>query len=293
MKAFESYHPIILFFYFFSMIFVTMFTTNPILLVISFVGSILFCWMLIGTNEMLKSLGYSLIMMLIMAITNPLFVHRGETILFFMNGNPITLEAILYGLNISLMIIAVFYWFKCYNLVMTSDKVIYLFGRMIPKLSLLISMVINYVPKFKRRYHEIDDAQKALGFYSQESYIDKIKSKFRILSILVTWSLENSVEMADSMRSRGYGLKGRSSYSIFKWTVRDTLMMCITLLLSIAVFTILGMGYGTFEFYPVVSQFDVSAAALVLYIALFLFAFVAFISEIKENLLWRYLSLKI
>ena len=132
-----------------------------------------------------------------------------------------------------------------------------------------------------------------MGMYAEDSFFDKFKSKIRILSILITWRLENSVELADSMRSRGYGLKGRSSFSIFKWTARDTIIMSVILILSITVFTVLGMGYGEFGFYPGVSNIDVSAGALVLYVALFLFAFIATISEIKENLLWRYLSSKI
>ena len=35
----------------------------------------------------------------------------------------------------------------------------------------------------------------------------------RELSILFTWSLEGAVDTGDSMRARGYGLPGRSSYT--------------------------------------------------------------------------------
>ncbi len=37
-------------------------------------------------------------------------------------------------------------WFSCYNKVMTSDKFIYLFGRLIPALSLILSMALRFVP---------------------------------------------------------------------------------------------------------------------------------------------------
>lgn len=293
MKSFQGYHPIILFLYFLGVIFITMFTMNPILLGLSFVSSLVFCGMLIGIKKLLKSLAYSLPMMIIIALTNPLFVHKGETILFFLNDNPVTLEAIIYGVIVSIMIMSVFYWFKCYNEVMTSDKFIYLFGRVIPKLSLLLSMVLSFIPKFKRHFKEVDEAQKALGIYASKSYLDKIKSKFRVLGILISWSLENSVETADSMRARGYGLRGRSSYSIFKWTTRDSVMAVLVGGLTALVCALMFTGFSDFLFYPAFSSFDWSIPALCLYIGLFFLTFISTIVEIKENALWRYLKSKI
>jgi energy-coupling factor transport system permease protein len=46
------------------------------------------------------------------------------------------------------MLAAVISWFSCYNAVMTSDKFVYLFGRVIPALSLILSMTLRFVPKF-------------------------------------------------------------------------------------------------------------------------------------------------
>ena len=293
MKAFEWYHPIILFVYFIAMIFITMFTQHPVLLGISFVCAVSFCGMLTGLKKLLKSLAYSIPVLLVIAVTNPLFSHNGETVLFFLNDNPVTLEAILYGLDIAVMIMAVFYWFKCYHAVMTSDKFIYLFGRVIPKLSLLLSMVLNFIPKFKRQYKEIDQSQKALGIYGAKGYIDKIRSRIRVLSILVTWSLENSVETADSMRARGYGLKGRTSYSIFKWTVRDTVMAALVFALTAMICFLMSLGYAEYWFYPTFKAFDRSALAILLYVGLFVLMMLSTASEIKENIAWRYLRSKI
>ncbi len=293
MKAFEWYHPIILFVYFIAMIFITMFTQHPVLLGISFVCAVSFCGMLTGLKKLLKSLAYSIPVLLVIAVTNPLFSHNGETVLFFLNDNPVTLEAILYGLDIAVMIMAVFYWFKCYHAVMTSDKFIYLFGRVIPKLSLLLSMVLNFIPKFKRQYKEIDQSQKALGIYGAKGYIDKIRSRIRVLSILVTWSLENSVETADSMRARGYGLKGRTSYSIFKWTVRDTVMAALVFAFTAMICFLMSLGYAEYWFYPTFKAFDRSVLAFLLYVGLFVLMMLSTATEIKENIAWRYLRSKI
>lgn len=293
MKAFEGYHPIVLFAYFMAMIFITMFTAHPILLGISFVCGVMFCGMLIGMRKLLSSLAYSIPVLLMIAVMNPLFSHNGETVLFFLNDNPVTLEAILYGADIAVMILAVFYWFKCYHAVMTSDKFIYLFGRVIPKVSLLLSMVLGFIPKLKRHFKEIDLAQKALGIYTSESYVDKLRSKMRVLSILVTWSLENSVETADSMRARGYGLKGRTSYSVFCWTVRDTVMIGLIFTLTALVCFLMSAGYGDYLFYPTLTVFDWSVPAILLYVGLFAVMAISTVTEIKENITWRYLRSRI
>ncbi|MDE6210851.1 MAG: energy-coupling factor transporter transmembrane protein EcfT [Clostridia bacterium] len=292
-KAFASYHPIILFVYFTVTIFITMFTMHPVLLGISFVGSIVFCGTLIGVKELFKSLAYSVPILIIIALTNPLFSHNGETILFFLNDNPVTAESICYGVAIAVMIISMYYWFKCYHAVMTSDKFVFLFGRFLPKLALLLSMTLGFVPKLKKRYREINEAQKAMGIYTSKSYVDRIRSKVRVMSILLTWSLENSVDTADSMSARGYGLKGRSSYAIYRWHRQDTVMACIAFALSAGVIWLMFSGYGDYNFYPTLAKIDVSVLAFTLYAGLFILMFLSTVIEIKENLLWRYLRSKI
>ena len=69
--------------------------------------------------------------------------------MYLKNGNPLTLESILYGLAAGIMLVSVLNWFSCYQVVMTSDKFIYLFGKVIPAMSLIFSMVLRFVPKFK------------------------------------------------------------------------------------------------------------------------------------------------
>lgn len=42
---------------------------------------------------------------------------------------------------------------------------------------------------------------------------------------MVTWSFENAIETADSMRGRGYGMPGRTAFSIYKMEERDVYML--------------------------------------------------------------------
>ena len=54
-------------------------------------------------------------------------------------------------------------WFSSYNEIMTSDKFVYLFGRVIPALSLVLSMTLRFVPKFKAQMQTVMEAQRCGG----------------------------------------------------------------------------------------------------------------------------------
>ena len=166
---------------------------------------------------------FTLPLMIFVALINPMFNHYGVTILFYLyNGNAVTLESMLYGLAMAAMLCSVILWFRSFNAVMTSDKLVYLFGRLIPSLSLILSMCMRFIPRFQKRTKVISNGQKCIGRdFSNGSFAKKIRNGITILSILVTWSLENAIQTADSMKSRGYGLKGRTAFSIYRLDKRD------------------------------------------------------------------------
>ena len=293
MRYFDRLHPITAFVYFMLLLLVAMLTMNPVIITICYLASVVFCGMLIGLRKLLSSLAYNIPLMLMIALTNPMFVHKGETILFFLNDNPVTKEAIVYGTFASMMIMSVFYLCRCYTEIMTSDKFIYLFGRVIPKLSLVLSMILAFIPKLKRKYKEIDEAQKALGIYATESYVDKIRSKMRVLSILLTNSLENSVDTADSMRARGYGLKGRTSYAIYRFTASDFTYLAFSIIFGVTTVVLIMLGASEFYYYPTISVIKGTPTVYILYSSLVLLAGSSIFMEVKENFLWRYLKSKI
>src|SRR5699024_1851242 len=144
MKSFATFHPFVLFIYYVMIITITMFIIHPVILILSLIGSVLFFSMLTTGLNVLKDIGFYVLVLLLIAITNPLFVHKGETILFFLNDKPVTFEAIIYGFVIAAMLVAVIFWSKSYSELMTTDKFLYLFGKMIPKLALVLSMAFRF-----------------------------------------------------------------------------------------------------------------------------------------------------
>ena len=217
-----------------------------------------------GKRAVFFTLKWCLPIMLLTAFINPAFSHEGITILlYFPTGNPLTLESILYGLSAGVMIATVMLWFVNFNRVITSDKFIYLFGRIIPAMSLVLSMTLRFIPKFKAQMDSVVDAQRSIGRdISEGSLWHRTKIAITVLSIMVTWALENAIETADSMKSRGYGLKGRTAFSIYHFDDRDKMAL---IYLSFCGFYLLsGMIVSAFGFryFPCIRYIGLNAITL-------------------------------
>ena len=225
--SFANYHPLVNFLYFTLVIGFSMALNHPLTQGISLTGAVLYAVQTQGCAAVKFTLRWCLPVMLMTAFVNPAFSHDGVTILlYFPTGNPLTLESILYGLSSGAMIATVMLWFLNFNRVITSDKFIYLFGRVIPAMSLVLSMTLRFIPKFKAQLGSVMDAQKSIGRdLSEGSFWHRTKLAVRVLSILVTWALENAIETADSMKSRGYGLPGRTAFSIYRFDDRDKMAL--------------------------------------------------------------------
>lgn len=221
--AFSSYHPAVNFLYFGLVLFFTMCFLHPACLLLSLAAALRYAVCLNGRRAVRRSLRYLLPAALLAALINPAFNHQGTTILTYLpSGNPLTLESIAYGLAAAALLSAVVTWFSCYTAVMTSDKFVYLFGRVIPALSLVLSMALRFVPRFQVQARAVSQAQRCVGRdVSDGSLLQRLRNGVTILSILLTWCLENALETADSMKSRGYGLPGRTAFSIYRLDDRD------------------------------------------------------------------------
>ena len=221
--TFSDCHPAVNFLYFALVLACSMTLMHPACLLISLAGACCYVTRLCGLRELGRSARWLVPMALLAALVNPAFVHQGVTILTYLpSGNPLTLESILYGLAAGTMLCAVVLWFVCFNRVITSDKFVYLFGRVIPALSLVLSMTLRFVPLFRRQLETVRQAQFCIGRdASTGSAWQRARKAVTIFSIMVTWALENAIETADSMKSRGYGLRGRTAFSIYRMEDRD------------------------------------------------------------------------
>ena len=112
-------------------------------------------------------------------------------------------------------------------------------------------MALRFIPKFKAQMQVVSEAQACIGRDTKNgSVFRRVGNAIKIFSIMVTWSLENAIETADSMRSRGYGLPGRTAFSIYRFDDRDK--TALAWLIFCGAYLISGwMAGGTyFRYYP-------------------------------------------
>lgn len=287
MKAFANLHPAVQLFWFLSVLAVAMFSGNPVLSVTALLGGILFCLVLVKRSRVPGDLGLYIPLFFLVAVTNPLLSHNGVTPLFFLNGKPVTLEALLYGVFLAVTVVGVMLWCKCYSEVMTCDRFLYLFGRVIPKLALVLSMALRFVPLFRRQMRKVRDAQKTMGFYAGRGFADRIRSAGRVFLSVIAWSLENAMETASSMKARGYGGAKRTTFSLFRFSARDGVLLAVGAgLVSLTVFG-MASGAAAFSFYPRVGTLQLTPAAFATELAFFALTFCPFAMEVKEVAVWN------
>jgi len=292
MKAFDDYNPIAIFIYYAAIISLSMITMNPIIILLSAVGAFVTFFIrnkLSGVSSHL----FFLLMFAVTVIINPIFNHNGVTVLIVVNDNPITLEAILYGVASGLMIIGIIYWFRTFSQIMTSDKLLYLLGSLSPKFALILSMTLRYIPLFEKQTQKVIHAQQALGLYRDNDLAGKIRGGIRVFSVMVTWVLENGVITSDSMTARGYGIKKRTHFSIFKFKRQDIVLTLTTLMLFASVLTGILSGAVDFEFYPMIVKAETNIISFITYISYGILAFLPTMIEVEEKIRWKYLKSKI
>lgn len=221
-SAFVTCHPAVNLLYFALVLTYSMFFLHPLCLAVSLFAAFVCAMELNGGAAVRRSARFILPTATLAALVNPAFTHKGATILCYLpSGNPLTLESIAYGGAAAAMLAAVLMWCSCWNTVMTSDKLMHLFGRLAPALSLLLAMTLRFVPRFEAKFREVTAARRGMGLYSEHGRLAALKSAAAVFSVMVTWSLENAAETAESMKSRGYGLARRTAFSLFHLGRRD------------------------------------------------------------------------
>ena len=155
-------------------------------------------------------------------------------------------------------------------------------------------MTLRLVPRFKSQIRQISDAQKCVGKgVSDGKRLAKVRNGVTILSILMTWAFENSIETADSMKARGYGLSGRTSFSFYKLNKRSLIYLFTLSLLAAVIITGAFTGLVTTKYFPTVEIRQISLPGLIIYTAYILFLTIPLILNIKESIKWTFIKSRI
>lgn len=285
-SGFAHLHPFVNFVFFAFVLLFAMFLSHPAVQIVGLLCAGWFALHCSGRKKFVHQLWMILPVMLFAAVINPLVSHQGVTVLFyFSSGNACTLESLLYGVSAAVRLGTTLLWFIGWNAVMTSDKFVYLFGRLIPSLALTVSMGLRFVPRLIRRMREVAAAQRCL-LPDERGWLAKVRRAGRVVSIVITWALENALDTADSMKSRGYGLPKRTAFSLYRFTMQDA--ACLLILLVFGGMVLAGQFTGGlyWQYYPFFE--GMHNGLTVLWLAAFaLLSIFPLMFDAKEALLWR------
>jgi len=292
MRGFKYCHPVLNILYFVAVIGLAMFFMQPICLLISLFFAVFYFVYINGAYMFFKQIRYIVPLMFFTAVLNLFFSHEGEAVLFYIKEVPFTFESFFFGITAALMLASVIFWFSSYNHVMSSDKLMYVFGRILPSFSLLISITMRLVPLFKHRFDGISNARALIG-YPPLGIRRKAKEGSRIIYSMLEWSLESAVISWESMKSRGYGLKGRTNCQRYFFSKKD--FYILVFILCCLFFILWGIASGTvsFSFYPVISGNVLSLNAGMVYFVYAALCALPLVIDFVEDIKWKYIVSKI
>lgn len=289
---FRQTHPFVTSCYYIVALVIVMSTINPVIILCFFVASLLLRLLdLEGKSK--KSVVYPLFFLGIITITNPVFVHRGATILFFFLNKPITMEAFIYGFFMGMTIVTVIYLFQNLQKAVDSEQFFYLFGKRFPKSGLILILVLRFIPLLQKYYRELNQVQKMVQQTQRRFFLERVAYGADLFGNLFSWSLENAMDTADSMKARGYGVTARSSRLHYTWRKKDTLFLIVIALTCLFFIFSTVNGYYQFNYYPYHDNiYELILKKWLNYLFFFGVALYPLLNRLKEVIVWTILKSK-
>ena len=97
-STFAAFHPTVGIIYYLAIMGITMFTMSPFFLIMSLLLALTYDVLVRGNRVIKQDFILITAVTFTMTLLNGLFTHNGQTVLFYISSNRITVEAFIYGL---------------------------------------------------------------------------------------------------------------------------------------------------------------------------------------------------
>lgn len=289
---FTIIHPAVFIVYYLILLLFAFLFNNPFYL-ISFLICITVLIMLKGiSNEFKNVIRFFLPMSLLIIILNPLVSHVGVTQIQLIGNYSITLEALIYGILMSLSLLIILLVFTSYNSAVSYQEMLYIFSKKFPNISMIIVMALRFIPLLNYRLSEVNkvfqfEQKHSENLKKEQSRIEEIKNTAKMLAVVVSWSLEEAMLTASSMKARGYGIAQRTSYLSFKFRRIDYYFMILILVTTTICIIGLIQGQGRIDIYPQINLSFYDNTFNLYYFAFLTLLIPLIYLEFKERLIWH------
>jgi energy-coupling factor transport system permease protein len=287
-NRFMRFHPLVSFLYYAGSVVLLFLMLHPLFLGMGFIVILIVNFIHDRLNGIRRWLFFIITSVFFMVMLNPLFNERGRHVLFELGNHRFTLEAFVYGGMNAMSIIGVIAIFVSYNIVLTPNKLLFLFAKFMPQFAILLMLTLRFIPLMRRRVEEISVVQRSKGIsVIHGKWKAKVKTGMQYVQVLLTYSLEEAIQTADSMKARGYGQGTRSSYEFFRFRKIDVFALVYLILLFCILIFGRFFGYGFFTVYPMMESWQLSMMDVRILVCYLLFLGFPLIVEVGEMFRWR------
>ena len=248
-RAFDAVHAAVPTALFAGVVALTMLAVQPALVAASLAGALLFSLLARGVAATARGLAWQLPLLALVCLLNPLFSASGSTLLFKLGPRSVYLESLAYGATMGALLVASVLWLEGAAAVLSQDRLLALAPRRARALPVLAGMVSQLVPQLLRRSRAVRASLAACTAAGPRPAVRDALT--RTSSLLLSWSLEESLERADSMRSRGWESgRPRTSYRPERLRRRDVALLCAVAALLVAAAVCAWGLCSQWRFYP-------------------------------------------
>lgn len=288
---FERFHPLVVFLYYAGTITFFLLLQQPIFLAAGFLVALIINFLHDRFKGLRRWLYWLMTSVFFIVFLNPLFNERGQHLLFVIGTHRFTLEAFVFGGMTAVSLVSVMALFVSYNLVMTPNKLLFLFSRFLPQLAVLLMLTLRFIPLMRRRMDEITLIQRSKGFSTNQGYWrSRVKTALAYVQTLVTFSLEEAIQTADSMKARGYGTGPRTTYEYFRINKNDMIALLSLIVLSVPILIGRFLGFGYLTVYPIMESWLFSIKDVQIFICFLLYTSFPILVEAGGVFRWRILK---
>ncbi len=230
-------------------------------------------------------------MSLVWFLVNPLISHQGEHLLFYLGKLPITLEAVMYGFFAAIQLFTLFMWILSAQQVLASSQILFLFSNISPKGAMLVSMALRSFTLLTIRFQQLMRIHRSYDEHLNMSARKKqLVLGMSMVQMMLTWTLEEGLHTADSMKARGYHSGQRSQFTLYHWSKRDKVLLMIWIVLASGSLTSVFLRLVTFEYYPQRSPLTLTLDQWMVYGCVTIYLIIPVLIEGRDWLKWRSLN---
>ncbi len=242
---------------------------NPIFLLLLFLSTLLLVITAKVWREWTSFMKYAIYISLTIVVVNTLVSYQGTHVLaeapftIPVMGTPtITLEAIIYGMAMSIRLLAIISAFAILTLTVNPDDLMLAMIKMrLPYKSVLVTALsTRFVPTLISDVERIADVQRSRGLELDKCSLPKrIKRSASVIIPLLSNSLDRTVQIAEAMESRAFGSGAkRTFYKDIKMSRMDIVTVIAGFAPSVLGIVMLILGFGDYQYYPTLGRMDLS-----------------------------------